>query len=518
MKELVIPNVEDAEENVSGYVAVLARVLAALASANGPITILEYTCCVKTVSKIADSMNDPALSASDCSALLAAILMRALASGKSDLDGALKELKSASKSLPDDVRKAALETTAPIVALQGDLAHDLYARVAKALNTRVDPRVLANFVPPRDRSFRNTIKGFVKQRDERLDSILGVAFAYGHAQLVEAISNKLAGGQPQAVEEARKMCQGLVQQIRADADELFKQRESLVLRRELATKVAEAISSTVQQVKQRLHALERGVELQKREFAEDIEDFIANATHEIELGLQDRVRGKDGLNESVWKTFAKNQHGRMLQARYEKLKWRHERRVELLEKELMLFQKELLGSRPRLLRSIDQKEFVELLLPPSSRARIMTSIDQAASFTILTTGLAGAGSLAMVATGVATLTAPLAVPLSAAIIAPMAIAYLYKAFTNPEERKQKEIHNKLQDIEEGIRKVLQGAKETQAATLEAVLNEFYTAAEWYLVPLVHSSRRAVDIVSLQERLIEQSVENTIGSLESLRLA
>ena len=163
MKELVIPDVEDAEEQVSDYVAVLARVLAALAMANGPITTLEYTCCVKTVSKIADSLNGPALPGSDGPALLAAIVMRALASGRSDLDGALKELKAASKSLPDDVRKAALEVTAPIVALQGDLAHDLYSRVAKALNTRVDPRVLANFVPPRDRGIVNIIKGFVKR-------------------------------------------------------------------------------------------------------------------------------------------------------------------------------------------------------------------------------------------------------------------------------------------------------------------------------------------------------------------
>ena len=155
------------------------------------------------------------------------------------------------------------------------------------------------------------------------------------------------------------MCHGLVQQIRADADELFKQRESLALRRELVTKILMQSHATVQQVKQRLHALELGVELQKLEFAEEIEAFIADAGNEIELGLQDRVRGKDWLNESVWKNFAKNQHGRALQARYEKLKWRHERRVELLEKELMLFQKELLVSRPQLLRSIDQKEFVE---------------------------------------------------------------------------------------------------------------------------------------------------------------
>jgi hypothetical protein len=295
MKELVIPNVADAEEEVSDFVAVLARVLAALAMANGPITILEYTCCVKTVSKIAESMNDPGLSASDGPALLAAIVMRALASGRSDLDGALRELKAASTSLPDDVRKAALEMTAPIVALQGDEAHDLYARVAKALNTRVDQRVLANFVPPRERSFLNIIKGFVKQRDQRLNGILGVAFAYGHAQLVEEISNKLAEGRPQDVEAARKMCQGLVQQIKADADELFRQRESFALRRELVTKVSDAISSTVQQVKQRLHALERLVELQKREFAEDVEDFIANAVNEIALGLQDRVRGGDWL-------------------------------------------------------------------------------------------------------------------------------------------------------------------------------------------------------------------------------
>ena len=66
--------------------------------------------------------------------------------------------------------------TAPIVALQGGQAHNLYARVAKALNIRVDPRVLTKFVPPRDRSFLNIFKGFVKQRDDRLDSVLGVAF------------------------------------------------------------------------------------------------------------------------------------------------------------------------------------------------------------------------------------------------------------------------------------------------------------------------------------------------------
>ena len=151
-------------------------VLAPFAMADGPITILEYTCCIKTVSKIADSINDPALSTSDGPALLVAIVMRALASGRSYLDGALKELKAASKSMPDDDRKAALEITAPIVALQGGQAHNLYARVAKALNIRVDPRVLTKFVPPRDRSFLNIFKEFVKQRDDRLDNLLGVAF------------------------------------------------------------------------------------------------------------------------------------------------------------------------------------------------------------------------------------------------------------------------------------------------------------------------------------------------------
>jgi len=517
MKTLTIPNIVDTEEKVSGFVPVLARLLAALAMSNGPITIVEYTCCVKTVSKMADSIEDPGMSVPDGPALLTAIVMRALASGRCDLDGALKDLKAAAKSLNDDVRKAALEMTAPIVALQGDQAHDLYARVAKALNTRVDPRVLSNFMPPRDRGFLKVIKGFVKQRDERLDSVLGVAFAYGHAQLVEEISNTLAGGSQQDVEAARKMCQGLTQQIRADADELYKQRDALALRRELVTKVSSAISSTVQQVTQRLHALERSVELQKREFEEDIEDFIANAVNEIALGLQDRSRRNDWLKESVWKNFAKNHHGRALQARYEKLKRRHERRAELLEKELILFQSEIMASRPQLLRSIDQKEFVELLLPPLSRARIMTSVDQAASFTILTTSLAGAGSLAMLVTGLATLTAPVAVPVSAAIIAPMAIACFYKACVNPEERKQNLIHDKVQEIEDGVRTIMEDVKEKHTAALDDFITDFYNAAEWYLTPLVHSSSRALDIVSLQERLIEQSVDNTIGSLESLEL-
>lgn len=147
----------------------------------------------------------------------------------------------------------------------------------------------------------------------------------------------------------------------------------------------------------------------------------------------------------------------------------------------------------------------------------MTSVDQAANFTILTTGLAGAGSLAMLVTGLATLTAPVAVPVSAAIIAPMAIACFYKACVNPEERKQKLIHDKVQEIEDGVRKIMQDVKEKHTAALDDFITDFCNAAEWYLIPLVHSSSRALDIVSLQERLIEQSVDNTIGSLESLEL-
>ncbi|MBO0733852.1 MAG: hypothetical protein J2P49_05970 [Methylocapsa sp.] len=488
-----------------------------MATAKGPITIVGYSCCVNTVSKIAETMNDQGASAPDSSALLNAILMRALASGKSDLDGELKELRAASRSLPDDVRMAALEMTTPIAALQGDQAYDLYARVAKALNARVDPGVLSGFMSPRDRSFLNMIKGLVRQRDERLDTVLGMAFAYGQTHLVERISNKLAGGSPEDVEEARKMCEGLVRQIQADADELSKQRETLAARREQIEQVASAISSTVKQVNQRLEALERSIELQKREFAEDVEDFVENAVNEIALGMQDRSRSSNWLNESVWKNFAKTQHGRALQARYEKLKRRHERRAELLEKELMLFQNELSASQPQLVRSIDQKEFVELLLPPSFRARVMTSFDQAANVTILMTGLTGAGSLAALAAGFGTLTAQVALPVSAAIIAPMTIAYLYKLFANPEERKQKMMLNKLEEIEAGVRKMMESVKESHTEALDDFVNAFHNAAECYLSPLVRYSTSALDIVSLQDRLIEQSICNTIGSLKSLEL-
>ncbi len=517
MRELIIPEAEEAEEKVSGFVPVLARAIAALAMANGPITILEYTCCVKTVNKIAESIKDPALSTQDAPALLAAIVMRALASGRSDLDGALRQLKAAAKSMPGDVRAAALEITAPIVALQGDQARDLYRSVAAALRTQEDQRALAEFVPSRDRGFLDIVKRFVKHRDEKLENILAVAFAYGHASLVREISDNLAEGGAKSVEKGRRMCQDLEERIRKDANELFKQREALSFRREFVTQVSDAVSSIVQQIKQRLGALERGVDLQQREFTEDVEDFIAAALYEIELGLRDRMQGRSWLNQSAWKTFAKNQHGRALQSRYDKLRWRQERRVELLEKELMLFHNELKTSRPQLLRDIDRKEFVELVLPQSSKMQIMGSIDHLASFTLLAAGLAGAGSATMAYTGLAVITGHIAVPLSAAILGPMAIASLYKLFTNPEERKQKVIHSKMEEIEEGLRKVMEGAKEKNAAIFGSIVNEFYNVAEWYLIPLAHSSKRALDILQLQERLIEESVRNTVGSLDCLKL-
>ena len=513
MRKLVIPSVEEAERAASGFVPAFSRVLASIATSDGPLTTLKYNCLIEAANWLASEYEE--------STLPTAIIMRSLES-PANFQSALKRLKTETEAVPEETKNTALEIARPLISLQGEKASDLMSELCEAFDISVDDERPVNGFDPtalRPRGFFDSIKRKIWKRDDRFNMLMVMANAYDQVEVAKEICEILISKESVDLSQIRQKCRELVSLIQADATELMNQRVTLAKTMELADRLCEVASANYRQIEQRLAALHKRVEHEKECFNEDVKDFIEDSTNEVEFVMRDRMRTDDWLDEYVWESFAKSQHGRLLQVRYGKLKNRYERQIELLKEELMIFRDELTISRPSLLSSINHKEFARLVSPATLRARFMGGVDKLTNRTLFATGI-GAGSVAAAAHFVpaaAAVILPIAGPLSAVIFAPMAIAGLYKMISNPNKRKEREMRDKRKEIEAGLEEMMRGALETHNNTLNAIVDEFYKAAEWYLAPLMHSSKRAIDIVQLQDRWIQESVKNTIGVLKSLTL-
>lgn len=514
-RKLAIRDVEEVEREEGGFPAALLRALAAVAGKDGGMSTSEYACLVEATNAMAEGVPDPSLPT--------AVAMRGL-SAPEGLDKALKALRDAAKGVDSEARRLALDAAAPLLRLQGDEAEGLFALFAKALDVRCEPAAFGISPPMRPRGMLDKAASSIgrllgHREDERLAGMLTVAQVHGHAALAKAIGDRIASGGSDSA-DLRRMCEELSARILRDVEELARQREALSQRRELAELLHQATSASVRQVEQRLAAVIRRVEFQKRAFREDVRTFVEDAANEVELVMRERMRTDDWLDQDVWENFAKTQHGRAVQLRHGGLKRRYEEQVELLKEELMQFREELVSTRSAFMSSVDHKQFSRLVPPPSLGARFFGAADTVANHTLLTTGLAAAGGAAAVAVGAVSMAAlaPIAAPLSVGVFAPMAVAGLYKWISDPVRRREKEMRAKRKAIERGIESMMAETLALHDAVLDGIVDEFFSASERCLTPLVHVARRTLDITSLQDRWMGRSIRLTSESARLLSVA
>lgn len=511
-RRLAIRDVEEVERAEGGFPAALLRALAAVAGKDGDMSTSEYACLVEAANAMAEGSPDPSLPT--------AVAMRAL-SEPEGIDRALKALRDAAKDMDREARRSALDTALPLLRLQGDEAGELFGMFAKALDVRCGPEDAGIAPPVRPRGMLDKAASSIgrllgRREDERLAGMLAVAQAHGHAALAKAIGDGIASGRTD-VAELRGMCEELSARILRDVEELARQREALSQRREMVELLHQATSANVRQVEQRLAAVIRRVEFQKRAFREDVRVFVEDASNEVELVMRERMRTDDWLDKDVWESFAKTQHGRAVQLRHGELKRRYEEQIELLKEELMQFREELVSTRSAFMASVDHKKFGRLVPPPSFGARFFGAADTVANRTLVATGLAAAGGAAAVAAGaigVAAL-APIAAPLGAVVFGPMAVAGLYKWMSDPERRKEKEMRAKRKAVEAGIEAMMAETLSAHDMVLDGIVDEFFAASERCLTPLVHVARRTLDVAALQDRWMERSARHTAESVRLL---
>lgn len=507
MRVINIPDISEIEKNVDGFIPSIARLVAAIAMRDGVVTTQEYAFLIDAANLLENFSNEPMF--------ITSLIMRSL-KNLDETDKILLIVKNNLVGQDFESRKAVLEIIMPLIRLQGDNAQDLLERIAKALDIPASDVIQGVDAPIRPRSFFNRATDSIRRwrgpkMDDDRDDVLTTLQAYGQVDLAKQIA---ALDQGASRHEIQAMCRDFAEQVTQDVDKLLRQRTAMTQRREIVELLNDATKASVRQVDQRLAALVKRIDWQKKAFREDVKAFVEDAANDVELVMRDRMRSDDWLDKNVWESFAKSQHGRAVQVRYGHLQRRYEQQIDLLNEELMLFREELMVSKSNFLESIDHKQFGRLVPLPSFSVRVLGSVDNIADGTLLATGVAAAGGVVAVASGAvaAAALAPLAAPLAVVVFGPMAVAGLWKWVSDPEKRKEKEMRGKRKIIEDGLDMMMAEKVAAHDKILEDIADEFYITASTCLTPLAHSSQRMLDIIVMQEKLIDKSAQHARKSI------
>ncbi|WP_448206444.1 hypothetical protein [Azospirillum sp. sgz302134] len=478
------------------FLVALCRTIPAIAGHDTVITLREYALAVAAADRLAD------LSGRRIAVMH--IVLEGLREPPG-LKAALKDLSKAAADRADDVRQAGLAVLYPLLTAQGARAQDLLDRVADALTVpkamRPDLRVL--------KEGGGLIQGLKFLWNDPYADVSDFAESFGLTDISAAVTRCKSG--QLATENLRGMVESAVTLIRGELQDFAANLEHLDRQKHLASKLRFTAQALIEQVEQRLDGLVRRAALQKEMFREELKAFLEDAVNDIEIEMRDRMKSDDWLDEQVWTSFAKSQHGRAVQVRYEQLKRRYERQIEAFRNELAIFRKQLEVSSVAFMTSFDHRDFAGLVRPPSWTLQALGAADKAASATLVVGGVAGVGSAIAIASGVlsvSTVGALALTPVAPLVLAPLAVAGLYKWMADPERRKQKALKSKRAEIEAGLAALLGDPSKAHDEALDRLLDEFYRVAADLLSPITYEGQAAEAMLTLQKKLSTQLCRTT----------
>ena len=542
MRKLVIRNVEEVEAEAAGMVPALARALAAVTVQDGTVTTAKYLQLIEVANALGEGCEDPALPA--------AIALRALAA-PDGLEIALRRLAEAARAEEDEPRRVAFARILPLLRVSGDAARDNAARFAEALGlaVEIDGLGLPASVRVRRPARRASLFGRITahQEDERLLALLAVAQAHGHAKLAQAVGSQLAEGGAD-LGALRAACTGLLPRIEEEVARLAAERDGLGTRRQLAEILCQVIGANVRQIEQRLAAMIRRIDFQKETFREDVRTFLDDPINGVEMVVREMMVQDDPLDRDIWECFANTPHGRGVQLRYGELQRRYEAQIALLKEELMQFREELIANRVEFLKTIDPARTVTLAPPaptpsttegeslyprpfgratqPTVRREGWLALHIGRMFEIadmISSGVLGIGGALAAIGAVAVLAESITVEqlaengvtLAAGYGVPMLLALLYKWQASPDKRRMRNARRRRVRILARLDLLMADTVVTHDRILDGVVEEFFATAEQCLTPVVHATRRTLDLTLLQDRWLDRAIRTTRDSVKLL---
>lgn len=504
------PDLDQFAREDGGFSAAFIRALAALAAADGFVTLGEY----ELVSALALRLQD--------SALAAHAALRSLES-PADQKTAFAQLRCASAELPEVQRRQAFQDAQALLQLQGEQAPRFAAELAQALLLPAqEGQRLAEGSGGAPSLWKTLSRQSARLLGGRplLPAAQTAARLCGDADLVQGVARYLDG-----LSDERVLQQGISSSLSVLARRLGEFERGLqaaapeagadAAGSASASAYAHRVEQLFQQVGQRLAMMAARIEHEKRGFDDDFEELIHDAGNAVELQMLERLRSDDWTEHKVWAEMARSTFAKELERRLDRAARRHEGQLRLMKEELRLFREEFSLVHASVLQRPHHSQLRSLMPALQIRTRMKNTAESAAELTL------GAGVVAAAGSGVAVyaLGAAVVLPVIAPVVplagGAMLVAGLLKWMMDKSGRKDEELRHKRAAFEAALRERLTAMRADSFAQLDTLGQEFRASANVLLRPLLLEAEAARRLPETERRVAQRVLSDTRQALQAL---
>ena len=502
------PTASSLSEYSSGFIPSLCKLVGAIAQMDGVITTEEYAAVVETSKSISGFSDHPLL----VNTLILHFLLE-----KVSFSSALRELAEESKNQDKDTRQAVFESIMPILSLQGKNSNKVILDVAKSLDTMDVAHARLGDAISNKFEFRLFLKNLLNIKSE-LDKAKEFALIFDKKELLTVL-NEHNENQPLS-KLAKEKINIAKKEIAERIDTLERNNPALSIHDNAAEQILNLSKVLVEQLKQRLKTISQRAERQKKHFKEDLTAFLENAKIEITASMKNRMGSSDYTNKVVWDNFASSETARILQHRYEKLYSRYEEFMTDWIQEYDVFAKEISISQSTILSTLSRSEVIKLVPPVSAKFNIFSNFDTISSNIIKISLTSSAIAVGAVGIGVikATVIASLvATPIGFGIAGFVALAGIYKLFSQPDVRVMNEINDITGKTVDNLVKMLGDPENTHNKAMDDIVRQFHKIAEETSASIVKNANLVLLNKEYQHNVIKKMSNNTVNYINSLLL-
>lgn len=497
------PDIDRGTGHEPGIRLDLLRWLAAVAGADGAITLAEYQALCSVAQQGASAHE-----------MLTAL--KAIEQPKSG-DSALASLRRGAKGLPEEARRSALEVAMPLLRLQGEAMPALVGSLASALAVmltaaqqaacKVEPvpgLLQSTWLHPiralKSLPLKTAVVETVRLTgDGTVNGRLG-AYLEGSMPLVDIRSHMqaaLAG----LVDHQAQFEQQMSSAVAVDAD---------AARREL-----ELAEQLFKQVEQRLAIVEARIRADKEHFEEDFDEVLHDAGNAVELEMLDRLKTYDWTLKRVWESMGRTTFAKELERRVDRIAKRHERQLGLLKEDLRLFQDEYRLVHARIAQRTHHAKLQSLMPDLRIGTRVLNAVDSASEVTLGGGVIAGLGTGAAIYAFGSAVVLPVIAPIAPFAGAALLVAGALKWMMDSSARKGDEVRDKRQAFEKALSERLESMRESYFSQLDKCGEEFLTSAQVLVRPVLLEAQATRDLATIEARVARQVLENSRRSVREL---
>lgn len=480
-----------------------ARTLGALAAADGAVTLAQFA----AVTEIAGE--------GKASAVFTALVLNAIESGVS-VDWALAALGRASAGTPQPARDAAFSMAIPLLTLLGANARPLAQRLAKVLGVKPTFEELDGLPPEEERgllaSLGEQARKLLKGRT-LADAVADFGRSTGQAALIVHARDYQAGviGLDALREHVGAATRAISQDIAAYMDHA----ESMAAGEAGADAVATAAHDLRQQVVQRLTLIDARIAHERALLLEEIDDAVHDAGNAIELAIAERLHADQWKDDDVWDSIGRNQYGKEMERRLDRVVRRKEQALHLLQEDLRLFQSAMRLSQSTVFQRQHHSALARLMPRLRLGTRIANGVDTAANVTLVSGAVAAAGTGTAAYLFGAAVVMPVLVPVAPFVGGAVLLAGAVKWFSDGGKRKRMEIRDKRAAFEAELRKQLREAELSFNAQLDMVADGFHESALQLLTPTLLEAEAASRVSGMRLRIADRAIAQAQTAIHQL---